>query len=220
MSKFNYLFFDLDGTLIDSVTDIAYALNQMRHYFSLADISPHAVSNIVGKGFPTTVRKVLELDLDATQVEQYASKALSLTLDAYEKNLGKHTTIYAGVTDVLQFAQVKGIKMAVVTNKEVKHATKTLKALKLIDYFNLVVGGDSTQHYKPHPAPLRYAMEVLKADKDTSLMIGDSDNDYLCAQKCNIPCILTTEGYNQGVDFTSLKPYAIINQFIELKDYL
>ena len=162
-NKYRYLFFDLDGTLINSIKDITYALNKMRAYFSLAPINDNITASIIGKGFPITTQKVLALDFPADKVERYAKKALALTLTSYESAIGEHTHIYPGVTEVLTSLKEQCIPMAIVTNKEEVHAFKTLKSLNLTSYFDCIVGGDTTEFYKPHPAPLAYACKKTVA---------------------------------------------------------
>ncbi|WP_119343726.1 HAD-IA family hydrolase [Facilibium subflavum] len=220
MNNIKHIFFDLDGTLIDSVSDITVALNKMRNFFKLAPLSRHTIANIIGKGFPTTTRKVLGLDLPQKQVEANAQQALLLTLKAYEESMGEHTRIYDGVVELLNFCQSKAITMAVVTNKEYQHAVKTLDKLKLLDYFDIIVGGDTTEYYKPHTAPLLYAMQKLGATSNDSLMVGDSENDYLCAHALNVPCVLITHGYSHGKDISLLPNAITIDQFNQLGDML
>lgn len=222
MNKIHYntLFFDLDGTLVNSVSDITYALNKMRAHFALDPISDQTTASIIGKGFPTTTQKVLSLDLTPEKVAAYANDALKLTLDHYEEAMGQHTHIYPGVIEVLTHFRDLKIKMAVVTNKEEAHAIKTLKHLGLNQYFDCIVGGDTTPFYKPNPAPLEYAARMLNADITTSLMIGDSANDAYCAKAYNMPYILISHGYANGVDLHNLNAIAVIEHFDELKSYI
>lgn len=222
MNKLHYdtLFFDLDGTLINSVSDITYALNQMRAHFALSPICDNTTASIIGKGFPTTTQQVLELDFTPDKAHFHAKTALKLTLNHYEAAMGQHTHIYPGVIKALNYFKALQIKMAVVTNKEETHAIKTLKHLNLDHYFDCVVGGDTTPFYKPNPAPLEYAAKRLNANITTSLMIGDSANDAYCAKACNMPYILISHGYANGVDLQSLNAIAIIEHFDELKNYI
>lgn len=219
-THYNTLFFDLDGTLINSVNDITYALNKMRAHFALAPICDQTTASIIGRGFPTTTQKVLSLDLAPDKVATYANDALKLTLDYYEEAMGQHTHIYPGVINALTHFKELKIKMAVVTNKEEAHAIKTLEHLGLSQYFDCVIGGDTTPFYKPNPAPLEHAARMLNADITTSLMIGDSANDAYCAEAYNMPYILISHGYANGVNLHSLNALAVIKHFDELKDYI
>ena len=218
--QYDYLFFDLDGTLINSISDITHALNKMRTHFALAPISDKITASIIGKGFPTTTQKVLALDLPENNVKNHAENALKLTLDYYEEVMGKHTHIYSGVINALKYFKNQQIKMAVVTNKEEVHAIKTLTHLNLNQYFHCIVGGDTTKFYKPNPAPLEYAAKLLSANINKSLMIGDSANDAYCARALNMPYIIISHGYANGVDLQSLNAIAVIDHFDELKNYI
>ena len=218
--KYEYLFFDLDGTLVNSLSDITYALNQMRAHFALDPIYDNTVASIIGKGFPTTTQKVLALDLSADKVKAYAQDALKLTLDYYESAMGRHTHVYPRVVEALTYFKHLHIKMAIVTNKEEAHAIKTLTHLGLDQYFDCIIGGDTTAFYKPNPAPLQYAAKLLEADINKSLMIGDSANDAYCAKALNMPYILISHGYANGVDLYDLGALAVIEHFDELKHYI
>jgi phosphoglycolate phosphatase len=219
-ADYRYLFFDLDGTLINSLSDITYALNKMREHFDLPPINDSITARIIGKGLPTTTQKVLALDLPDDKVRLYAKDALRLTLDNYESVMGRHTHIYPGVINALQYFRKQGISMAIVTNKEQNHALKTLNHLDLARYFDCIVGGDTTEFYKPHPAPLAYALKQLNAHLQQSLMIGDSANDAYCAQALNMPYVLISHGYANGVDLHSLGALQVIEDFNELKLFL
>ncbi|MFZ9035743.1 MAG: phosphoglycolate phosphatase [Francisellaceae bacterium] len=217
---YKHLFFDLDGTLVDSLPDITEALNLMRAEFNLTPISLDIVAGIIGKGFPTTTRRVLALDLDEHEVEKQAHKALQYTLMYYEQSMGKYTTIFPGVIETLQKLKSRHIPMAIVTNKEEEHAIKVLDQTSLSAYFDVIIGGDTTDAYKPDPEPLEYAMSQLNAMAATSLMIGDSANDSECANAAGIDIILIDHGYNNGVDLSSLKQNGIINHIGEILDYI
>ena len=219
-NNYDSLFFDLDGTLINSVSDITYALNKMRAYFELKPICDQTTASIIGKGFPTTTQKVLALDLPDDKVKLYAKDALKLTLNNYERFMGQNTHVYPGVIDTLKYFRQKNILMAIVTNKEETHANKILKHLNLAQYFKCVVGGDTTEFYKPSPTPLAYALNKIGADLNQSLMVGDSVNDAICAEALSMPYILINQGYSNGIDLQSLNAIAVIQKFNELKNLI
>ena len=209
------IFFDLDGTLINSLADIAAALNQMRQHFDLAPVDNQTVAEFIGPGFPSTIRKVLH-DLGQETTVENADKALTLTRKFYAQNLGNNTHVYPKVIETLTRLKTQNINLAVVTNAEEQHAIKLLTQLNLLHFFQVIVGGDTTAFYKPHPEPLQYAMEELKATKDNSVMVGDSESDYLCAKAIAVPCVFITHGYHHGFDFKTHQPHAIIDTFEQL----
>lgn len=211
------IFFDLDGTLINSLTDIAAALNQMRGHFNLAPVDNKKVAEFIGPGFPSTIKKVLH-DLDQETTVENIDHALKLTREFYAQNLGNNTHVYPGVIETLTQLKTQGVKLAVVTNAEERHAIKLLNKLNLLDFFEVIVGGNTTAFYKPNPEPLQYAMEQLAASKDNSVMVGDSESDYLCAKAVAVPCVFVTHGYHYGFDFDTHQPHAVIDRFEQLPE--
>lgn len=223
--NYKYLFFDLDGTLIDSIKDITYALNKMREHFGLYPICDRITASIIGEGFPVTVRKVLALDLPQEKINIFYKDALKITLNSYDISIGKYTKVYSGVVEFLKyFKENLHLKSAIVTNKEEVQTIKILRYLNILQYFDSIVGGDTTEFYKPNPAPLMHAKKLLginsPIDDKTSLMIGDSETDAKCAEACNMSYILINHGYSKGINLHELNAIAVIPHFKELKKYI
>ncbi len=215
------IFFDLDGTLVNTVGDITAATNAMRKHFGLSPISEDIIANIVGKGYPTTVRKVLALDFDDKQyIESIADEGVKIVSQTYKSLNSANSKVYPNVLKILELLKSKNIKMAVVTNKHEDDAIQSLTHLGLINYFEVVIGGDTTSSYKPHPEPLLFAMDKLNAKAKESLMIGDSMNDFLCAKEANVKAVILSYGYNNGVDLKALDSFAYIDDFSELKQII
>ena len=214
------LLFDLDGTLVDSVPDIAFALNTMRQKLHLPAIELETVKNIVGRGFPTTIQLILELDMTQAQAKKLHAKAFALTLQAYTENHGRHTTIYDGVLSTLTLLKKHPYKMAIVTNKEESHATALLEKIGLISYFDCIIGGDTTHHYKPHPASILEALSRLKSKPKDTIMIGDSKTDIDAAHNAAIPVVAVTYGYNHSTPISHYHPEYIIDAMDELPNLL
>lgn len=215
------IFFDLDGTLVNTVGDITVATNAMRKHFGLKPISEDVIANIVGKGYPTTVRKVLALDFDDKQyVESIADEGVKIVSQTYKSLNSANSKVYPNVPETLEFLKSKNIKMAVVTNKHEDDAIQSLTHLGLVDYFEIIIGGDTTPSYKPYPEPLLFAMNKLNAKAEESLMIGDSMNDFLCAKEANVKTIMVSYGYHNGVNLKALNSFAYIDDFAEIKSLI
>jgi phosphoglycolate phosphatase len=214
------LLFDLDGTLVDSVPDIAFALNTMRQKLHLPTIELEIVKNIVGRGFPTTVQLILELDMPQSDAKKLHAKAFALTLQAYTENHGKHSTIYEGVLSTLIYLKTHRYKMAIVTNKEETHATALLEKIGLATYFDCIIGGDTTDHYKPFPTSIFEALSRLKSKPQKAIMIGDSKTDIDAAHNAALPVIAVTYGYNHNIPISHYHPEYIINAMNELPSLL
>ncbi|APD50106.1 HAD-IA family hydrolase [Francisella hispaniensis] len=213
------IFFDLDGTLVNTIGDLTVATNTMRQHFGLKPVSEDVLAKIIGKGYPTTVRKVLGLDFtDKDYIESIAVEGVKIVSQTYKNLNSANSKIYPNVIETLGFLKQQGIKMAVVTNKHEEDAIQSLTHLGLIDYFKLIVGGDTTPSYKPNSEPLLFAMDKLNARAEESLMVGDSLNDFLCAKEANVKTIIVGYGYHNGVNLESLDSFAYIDDFAEIKN--
>ena len=130
------IFFDLDGTLIDSAGDITASVNTMRHNYNLEPVTKEIVANVIGKGYPNTVRKMLAINFDSEYIETIVDEAIQIVTSAYKEQNSANTIVYNGVRDTLEYYKQKNIMMAVVTNKTEDAAKDTLKHLCLDKYFD------------------------------------------------------------------------------------
>ncbi|AIT09149.1 phosphoglycolate phosphatase [Candidatus Francisella endociliophora] len=215
------IFFDLDGTLVNTVGDLTVATNTMRKHFGLNPVSEKILANIIGKGYPTTVRKVLALDFDNKDyIESIADEGVKIVSQTYKTLNSTNSRVYPNVIETLDFLKQQNIKMAVVTNKHEEDAIQSLTHLGLIDYFEVIVGGDTTTSYKPYPEPLLFAIDKLNAKAEESLMVGDSMNDFLCAKEANVNAVMVSYGYHNGLDLKSLDSFAYIDDFAEIESII
>ncbi|MFV9984362.1 MAG: HAD-IA family hydrolase [Francisella endosymbiont of Hyalomma asiaticum] len=215
------IFFDLDETLVNTIGDITVATNAMRKHFGLKPVSKNVLANIIGKGYLTTVRKVLVLDFsDKKYIESIIDEGVKILSDNYKILNSANSKVYPNVFETLDFLKQQNIKMAIVTNKHEEDAIQSLSHLNLLDYFDIIIGGDTTPSYKPNSEPLLFAMNKLNAKPDKSLMVGDSMNDFLCAQGANIKVVIVSYGYHNGIDLKSLDSFAHIDDFTEIKDLI
>jgi len=215
------LIFDLDGTLINSALDLAHAVNHMLETLEKETFSDDVIHGWVGNGALTLVKRALSGDrrvnddLDDASVQ----KALKIFLDYYEKNLCNATVPYPHVITTLEQLKEK-YTLAIVTNKPYAFVSPILKGLGMNELFSLILGGDSLKEKKPHPLPLLHVCEVVGVSPEDTVMIGDSKNDILAANACNMDSIGVTYGYNYGEDIAVHKPTVIIDDFAELLAYL
>lgn len=221
MTMIKNIFFDLDGTLVNTVGDLTVATNTMRKHFGLKPVTENVLANIIGKGYPTTVRKVLALDFDDKDyIESIADEGVRIISQTYKSLNSANSKVYPNVFETLDILKHKGIRMSVITNKHEEDAKQSLKHLGLIDYFEIIIGGDTTTNYKPQPQPLFFALEKLNIKPDECLMVGDSLNDFLCGKGADIKTILVSYGYHNGVDLKDLDSFAYIDDFAEIKNLI
>ncbi len=165
---FKTFLFDLDGTLIDSVADLATAVNLMRAELELPALDIPTVRTYVGDGATMLLRRALP--------EGWFSEArLQRFLDLYSQHLMEQTVIYPGILEFLELHS--GRPMAVVTNKPLGFSLRLLDGLGLSRFFPVVLGGESCPAKKPDPAPGREALRLLGAEAKSAVMIGDHHTD-------------------------------------------
>lgn len=192
------IFFDLDGTLVDSVPDLAEAARRMLAELGEPTRTDEEVATFVGKGIPTMVERALTIGRSPVSAERLA-QGVAAFMRHYEDTNGKLTRAYPGVAETLPLLRERGLKLGVVTNKAEAFIAPLLETLDLAGFFDCFIGGDTLAKKKPDPEPLWHGCELLGVTRDAALMIGDSGNDALCARRAGIPVLLMTYGYNEGV---------------------
>jgi len=164
------ILFDLDGTLLDTAPDLAYALNQLLIEQSLDALPYEKIRPVVSHGG----RALIELGSNISEAdEQYASLRQRL-LDIYRENIARHTTLFPGMQQVLEHIESHGMLWGVVTNKPAWLTEPLLKALKLMDRSACVVSGDTTNNSKPHPEPMLHACQLSNSTVTECLYVGDA----------------------------------------------
>lgn len=212
--------FDLDGTLVDSVPDLAAAVDCALEQLGRKPAGTDKVRQWVGHGAAILMRRALAgtahwEPASATDDAQF-DKALGLFFSHYEQQNGQHAALYPGVKTCLNALSERGCRMAVVTNKPEQFVAPLLNQLGLGHYFRLMIGGDTLSTKKPDPAPLRHAMESLQGTPKTTVMIGDSAADVSAAQAASIPCVAVTYGYNFGKSVHALGADSVVDSLSEL----
>ena len=215
------LLFDLDGTLINSVPDLALSINAMLTHLNRETYEETLIDSWIGNGALTLVERALaqedKANIPSTEETQ---EALKIFLDFYAQNLCNQTICYPNVAQTLKSLKAKAYTLAIVTNKPHKFVAPILEGFGLDGLFELILGGDSLAEKKPSPAPLLHVCEHLGFDVSQSLMIGDSKNDILAAQACKMDNVAVTYGYNYGEDISVYTPNYIIDDFADLLKYL
>lgn len=208
--------FDLDGTLIDSVPDLAAATDEMLLQLGRAPAGMDKVRNWVGNGAPVLVRRALadNFDHQAISAEQEA-EALAIFMQAYGKG-HELTVLYPGVLDTLASLQTLGIKLALITNKPEGFLPELLADTQMADFFDWIVGGDTFPQKKPDPTGLLWVMQHAGVTAEQCLFIGDSRNDVHAAQAAHVACVAVTYGYNYGEPISAENPALVVDDLREL----
>lgn len=207
---------DLDGTLVDSAADLCAALNEILADLKLRTLTLEDVRGMIGDGVFTLIERGLAA---ASGDAGLASSLVAKFLAIYEADPTRHTRCFPGVVETLAALKEQGCRLAVVTNKPVCATRKILDSLKLQDFFEVVVGGDSVAHRKPHPAPLLEAARQFGLQPADLVMVGDNIHDVEAARGARMRSIAVTYGYHHQPPGT-FGANALIDRFEELAPLL
>ncbi len=214
--NFNAVLLDLDGTLLDTIPDLADAANAMRADLGLPVLPQDVVATYVGKGTTVLVARALANNPDhhapdARDIEH----GLALFHRHYHHFNGRRAMLYPGVREGLQAFRDAGLKLAIVTNKPTEFTPPLLEQCGLAAFFDAVVCGDTCAEKKPDPMPLLHACHVLGVEPGTALAIGDSINDAQAARAAGITVLAVPYGYNEGQDVRDLDVDAIVASIVD-----
>lgn len=207
---------DVDGTLVDSVPDLAFCVDETMKRIGRAPWGEGPVRDWVGNGVERLVKRALVGRLDGEPDAATFDNALPIFMEIYAQNISKRSLLYPGVLRGLDELQAMGYILGCVTNKAARFTEPLLRDLGVIEYFKIVVSGDTTPKKKPDPLPLLCAAERLGVLPDESLMIGDSVNDVTAARQAGFQVVCVPYGYNHGQDIREAAPDAVIADLSEL----
>lgn len=189
---------DLDGTMVHTTPDFQVAINRMRDELGLAPLSLETITDFVGKGSENLMRKVLAIDFDESEVERRFDLALQRYQHHYLQINGDHSQVYEGVLEGLRLMKQNGIRLACVTNKPIAFARPLLEKKALLEFFEVIYGGDSLAEKKPHPLPMLTVCGDFKLQPAQTVAIGDSSNDSQSARAAGCRVLTVPYGYNHG----------------------
>ena len=211
------VFFDLDGTLADTATDLSVPINAMRQaqglpLLQLSELRPHAshgARGLIGKGLgiaPDDARyEALRLDF----------------LARYEAAMVVHTQLFDGMLEVLAALDAQGIAWGVVSNKVERYVRPIMKALGVLERSISAVGGDTTPHAKPHPEPLLHAARLAGVDPQACVYVGDDVRDVHAGRAAGMATVAAAYGYcSDGTPVTEWGADALIHHPLELLTHL
>ena len=189
------VFFDLDGTLVDSAPDLVVAMARLRAELGEAPVDVSAIGEVVSKGGRAMLRRGFP-GADDARIEVL----LPRFLDLYAEAIATHTRLYAGMDDVLVALESNDIRWGVVTNKPGRLARALLAAIDLDKRCAAMVSGDCLPLRKPDPAPLLHACALAKVTADRSVYVGDDARDVEAGQRAGMLTVAAGWGYLDGED--------------------
>jgi phosphoglycolate phosphatase len=207
---------DVDGTLVDSVPDLAYCVDEMMKQLGRPPHGEATVRDWVGNGVERLVRRALVGQLDGEPSDEDFARAYPLFLELYRENTSQRSCLYPGVRQGLEYLRAQGYQLGCVTNKAAQFTVPLLKAMGIYDDFGIVVSGDTLPMKKPDPLPLLHAAEHFGVPPGDSLMLGDSKSDVTAARAAGFQVVCMSYGYNHGEDIRDYAPDAVIDSMAEL----
>lgn len=211
---------DVDGTLVDSVPDLAFCVDEMLKQLDMPTRGEAAVRHWVGNGVERLVKRALINKLDGEPDSVLYEKALPVFRALYAENTSKRSCLYPGVSEALEFLKTTGVKIGCVTNKASEFTLPILQDLGIHDFFETVLCGDMVERKKPDPMPLLMSAEKLGVRPQASMMLGDSMSDVMAARAAEFAIVCMTYGYNHGEDIRDYNPDAVIDSMAEIKDII
>lgn len=209
--------FDLDGTLVDSVPDIAVAVDRMLYDLGRAPAGESRVRGWVGNGGRMLVRRALAFDVAGVPDDDaLLPRAMEIFFRHYDDSNGEASRLYPGVAEALDGLAARGLAMAVITNKPHRYVAPLFEALGILQHFPVLIGGDTLPVKKPDPAPLWHACELLGVRPAQSLMVGDSTNDIEAARAAGCPVVAVDYGYNYGRPVAEDNPDRVLSDLRDL----
>ena len=220
IDKPKMILIDVDGTLVDSVPDLAYCVDEMMEALNMPKRGEANVRNWVGNGVERLVSRALIGQLDGEPNTSLFDKAYPIFLDLYERNTSARSKLYPGVREGLDYLNATGYLLGCVTNKAERFTIPLLKDVGLFNDFKIVICGDTLEKKKPDPLPLLHAAKFFNTPPSQAMMIGDSISDVKAARGAGFQIVCMSYGYNHGMDIRDFHPDAVIDSMVELKQFL
>ena len=211
---FDLVMFDLDGTLVETAPEIMDATNDTLRRFDLPEVTQQQVNDWIGHGTRELLIQALAYS-GKTPVEVIrVSVSLNLIAQEFDKHYqarcGTRSQLYPQVRETLVALRARGVKTAVVTNKEGRYTATVLDAHQLTPLLDCVVSGDTLPTKKPNPAGIDHCLAQFGVTKDRALFVGDSSIDVATARNGGVAVWALPYGYNMGASIESCNPDRVI----------
>ncbi len=222
-TQFKLIGFDLDGTLVNSLPDLALSVNSALAELGLPQAQEELVLTWIGNGAPVLIARALDWAYAQTGralSEAEIEKVKTRFSHYYSENLCNISRLYPNVKETLEALKAKGYILAVVTNKPTKHVQPVLAAFGIDHLFSETLGGQSLPAIKPHPGPLYYLCGKFGLEPRQVLFVGDSKNDIIAAHTAGCAVVGLTYGYNYNIPISESAPDWVFDDFGKLLEIL
>ena len=209
--KISLIVYDFDGTLVDTLFDIADAVNLSLNELGLRTLSRATIRKYVGKG----VERLMAQSIDGTGYTDLP-RAVELFRRHYSENLMNHTRFYPSGREILDHFRDK--KQAICSNKPEDFVRRILESLKSLDYFDAILGGDSVESKKPDPEGLLHLLDRFQCSPEMAVLVGDSPVDIETGKRAGVYTCIVNYGFGNPKEIASTNPDCCIDHLSELKD--
>ena len=212
--SFDLVMFDLDGTLVETAPEIMDATNDTLRRFDLTEVTQQQVNDWIGHGTRELLIQALAYSGNTPVAVVRVSASLNLIAQEFDKHYqsrcGTRSQLYPQVRETLTALRARGVKTAVVTNKEGRYTATVLDAHQLTPLLDCVVSGDTLPTKKPNPAGVDYCLAQFGVTRDRALFVGDSSIDVATARNAGVAVWALPYGYNMGEAIESCNPDRVI----------
>tara|TARA_R110002049_G_scaffold176515_3_gene343705 strand:+ start:437 stop:1117 length:681 start_codon:yes stop_codon:yes gene_type:complete len=191
LRPFSAILFDLDGTLVDTAPDLAFALNTLLKQEGLDTLAYEVIRPVASNGSPGLLFLGFGISPDHEDYPSLQQRFIKL----YQDNITRETTLFDGMEDVLFALEKAKMSWGIVTNKPAFLTEPLLDQLNLTHRAACIVSADTTPFSKPHPAPMFHACEIIKHQPEQCLYIGDAARDIEAGKNANMQTIAALYGY-------------------------
>ena len=216
LKKKSLIVFDLDGTLFNTLGDLAVAVNFALRQFGLPEHDEQRVRTFIGNG----TLKLIERSMgEAALPENVTRTGVTIEMvhkvysDFYWEHCTERTLPNPGVIDFLHTSKAR---IAMLTNKPLRPTEKILHHFGLRDCFEHILCGDTTPERKPSPAGLLKILEMAGVSREEAVMVGDDQPDMLAARNAGVDCVTLLCGFGKPVNLLPLKPENTVKSYAEM----
>jgi phosphoglycolate phosphatase len=209
--------YDLDGTLLDTASEIAEATNLTLKEFNLETVSQNQVRDWIGHGTGWLMKRAWEEQKGSDKANW--DEVMARFIHHYEATAGTTSVPFPFVLETLRKARDYGLKQAVVTNKETRFTNRILEKHGLTNLLDMVVCGDTLSVKKPNPAVIQHCLDTLGVAQGEALFVGDSSIDMATAKAAGVLCWAVPYGYNLGRPIEETLPDRIVPDIREVPNF-
>ena len=207
MNKYKAVIFDLDGTLLDTLDDLADAVNHTLGEFNYPQRTKADIRRFLGNGIERLAKQVLPENVTENEFRH----VFGVFKEYYTAHCQIKTKAYSGIAELLHSLKAKGYKLAIVSNKNAE-AVEALNQTYFAKEVDVAIGQKAGIRKKPAPDTVLMALQALSVDKAEAVYVGDSEVDKATADNTGMDVILVTWGFRDKAELEQLQPNYLVNK--------